>query len=94
MVMTTAAALLQICKLARKGTTPSQIGVILRDSNGIPQVGSITGSKVGMGWWRSGMCASDALERVRLAYSVAHMHAASTRYGPHGNACSHVDRRH
>lgn len=26
--------------------TPSQIGVILRDSNGIPQVGSITGSKV------------------------------------------------
>lgn len=28
-----------ICKLARKGMTPSQIGVYLRDSSGIPQVG-------------------------------------------------------
>jgi hypothetical protein len=27
-----------ICKLARKGMTPSQIGVLLRDSHGIPQV--------------------------------------------------------
>ena len=36
----------QICKLARKGHTPSQIGVILRDSHGIPQVGSVTSSKV------------------------------------------------
>jgi hypothetical protein len=27
-----------ICKLARKGVTPSQIGVVLRDSHGIPQV--------------------------------------------------------
>lgn len=29
-----------ICKMARKGMTPSQIGVLLRDSNGIPQVRS------------------------------------------------------
>lgn len=36
----------QVCKLAKKGLTPSQIGVILRDSHGIPQVNSITGSKV------------------------------------------------
>lgn len=35
-----------ICKLARKGMTPSQIGVVLRDSHGIPQVASVTGSKV------------------------------------------------
>jgi small subunit ribosomal protein S13e len=35
-----------ICKLARKGLTPSQIGVLLRDSHGIPQVTSITGNKV------------------------------------------------
>mmetsp|Transcript_12736 Transcript_12736/g.22521 ORF Transcript_12736/g.22521 Transcript_12736/m.22521 type:complete len:153 (-) Transcript_12736:2412-2870(-) len=35
-----------ICKLARKGMTPSQIGVVLRDSNGIPQVSSVTGSKI------------------------------------------------
>merc|ERR1712080_663951 len=36
----------QIIKFARKGLTPSQIGVILRDSHGVPQVKSVTGSKV------------------------------------------------
>ncbi|KAJ1919566.1 ribosomal 40S subunit protein S13 [Mycoemilia scoparia] len=36
----------QICKLAKKGITPSQIGVILRDSQGIPQVRFVTGNKV------------------------------------------------
>merc|ERR1711865_1129444 len=36
----------QICKLAKKGLTPSQIGVILRDSHGIAQVKSVTGNKV------------------------------------------------
>ena len=36
----------QICKLAKKGHTPSQIGVILRDFHGVPQVKSITGSKI------------------------------------------------
>ena len=35
-----------ICKLARKGMTPSQIGVLLRDSHGIPQVRYVTGTKV------------------------------------------------
>eukprot|EP01115_Flamella_aegyptia_P002275 TRINITY_DN136295_c0_g1_i1.p1 TRINITY_DN136295_c0_g1~~TRINITY_DN136295_c0_g1_i1.p1 ORF type:complete len:152 (-),score=33.97 TRINITY_DN136295_c0_g1_i1:87-542(-) len=35
-----------ICKLARKGCTPSQIGVILRDSHGVAQVSAVTGSKV------------------------------------------------
>ncbi|GAQ85311.1 40S ribosomal protein S13 [Klebsormidium nitens] len=35
-----------IVKLAKKGLTPSQIGVILRDSHGIAQVKSVTGSKV------------------------------------------------
>jgi small subunit ribosomal protein S13e len=35
-----------ICKLARKGLTPSQIGVVLRDSHGIPQVRAVTGSKI------------------------------------------------
>jgi small subunit ribosomal protein S13e len=33
----------QICKLARKGSTPSQIGVVLRDSHGIAQVKAVTG---------------------------------------------------
>ena len=36
----------QICKLAKKGLTPSQIGVVLRDSHGIAQVKSVTGNKV------------------------------------------------
>eukprot|EP00549_Striatella_unipunctata_P021454 CAMPEP_0118719834 /NCGR_PEP_ID=MMETSP0800-20121206/29743_1 /TAXON_ID=210618 ORGANISM="Striatella unipunctata, Strain CCMP2910" /NCGR_SAMPLE_ID=MMETSP0800 /ASSEMBLY_ACC=CAM_ASM_000638 /LENGTH=151 /DNA_ID=CAMNT_0006627343 /DNA_START=143 /DNA_END=601 /DNA_ORIENTATION=+ len=35
-----------VCKLAKKGLTPSQIGVILRDSNGIAQVCSVTGQKI------------------------------------------------
>lgn len=35
-----------ICKLARKGLTPSQIGVILRDSHGVGQVRFVTGAKV------------------------------------------------
>jgi small subunit ribosomal protein S13e len=35
-----------VCKLAKKGLTPSQIGVILRDSNGIAQVKHVTGQKV------------------------------------------------
>ena len=36
----------QIAKLARKGATPSQIGVILRDSHGISQVKLVTGKDV------------------------------------------------
>ncbi len=34
----------QICKLAKKGATPSQIGVVLRDSHGIAQVKVVTGT--------------------------------------------------
>ena len=34
----------QICKLARKGATPSQIGVVLRDSHGVAQVKVVTGT--------------------------------------------------
>jgi small subunit ribosomal protein S13e len=44
--ITTAEVEEHICKLAKKGLTPSQIGVILRDSHGIAQVNSVTGSKV------------------------------------------------
>lgn len=35
----------QICKLARKGATPSQIGVVLRDSHGVAQVKIVTGRR-------------------------------------------------
>ncbi|CAO1613051.1 unnamed protein product [Jaminaea pallidilutea] len=36
----------QILKLSRKGLTPSQIGVQLRDSQGIGQVRFVTGNKI------------------------------------------------
>eukprot|EP00744_Colponema_vietnamica_P008037 GILI01011489.1.p1 GENE.GILI01011489.1~~GILI01011489.1.p1 ORF type:complete len:152 (-),score=35.66 GILI01011489.1:125-580(-) len=36
----------EIVKFAKKGLTPSQIGVRLRDSMAIPQVVTITGSKI------------------------------------------------
>ncbi|KAL0635670.1 ribosomal 40S subunit protein S13 [Maublancomyces gigas] len=46
----------QICKLAKKGATPSQIGVVLRDSHGIAQVKVVTGtsslsSSLPIWWW-------------------------------------------
>ncbi|CDO52663.1 hypothetical protein DV495_002815 [Geotrichum candidum] len=36
----------QIIKYARKGLTPSQIGVLLRDSHGVTQVKVVTGNKI------------------------------------------------
>merc|ERR1712023_565830 len=36
----------EICNMAKKGYTPSQIGVVLRDSRGIPQVKMIAGNKI------------------------------------------------
>ena len=36
----------QIAQLAKKGLTPSQIGVVLRDSHGIPQVKRISGNSI------------------------------------------------
>jgi Ribosomal S13/S15 N-terminal domain len=36
----------QIHKLARRGMTPSQIGVVLRDSHGVAQVRFVTGNKI------------------------------------------------
>eukprot|EP00300_Choanocystis_sp_HF-7_P030014 c38757_g1_i1.p1 GENE.c38757_g1_i1~~c38757_g1_i1.p1 ORF type:complete len:161 (-),score=31.20 c38757_g1_i1:37-519(-) len=36
----------QICRLAKKGLTPSQIGVSLRDSQGVAHVKSVTGTKI------------------------------------------------
>merc|ERR1739842_208274 len=37
---------LQSYQLAKKGLTPSQIGVILRDSHGVVQVRYVTGNKI------------------------------------------------
>merc|ERR1719238_2412721 len=36
----------QVAKFAKKGLSPSQIGVILRDSHAIAQVKSVTGNKI------------------------------------------------
>jgi len=33
-------------KLSKKGLTPSQIGIVLRDSHGIAQVKNVTGTKI------------------------------------------------
>jgi hypothetical protein len=39
-----------ICKLAKKGATPSQIGVVLRDSHGVAQVKIVTGMESPCFW--------------------------------------------
>lgn len=36
----------QICKLSKKGLSPSQIGVVLRDSHGVAQSRWVTGAKI------------------------------------------------
>mmetsp|Transcript_68165 Transcript_68165/g.79312 ORF Transcript_68165/g.79312 Transcript_68165/m.79312 type:complete len:152 (+) Transcript_68165:53-508(+) len=44
--ITPAAVVELIIKLAKKGLTPSQIGVVLRDQHAIPQVRFLTGKKI------------------------------------------------
>lgn len=44
--LTPEAVVEQITKYARKGLTPSQIGVLLRDSHGVTQVKAVTGNKI------------------------------------------------
>ncbi len=44
-----------ICKLARKGASPSQIGVVLRDSHGVAQVKTVTGMLLRVNWIRIGI---------------------------------------
>jgi small subunit ribosomal protein S13e len=45
-----------IVKLAKKGLSPSQIGVLLRDQHGIPQVRFITGKKILRVLKKNGFC--------------------------------------
>ena len=52
----------QICKLAKKGATPSQIGVVLRDSHGVAQVKIVTG-----------MLSPDGLRRI-LKKTITNSH--------------------
>lgn len=50
-----------ICRLARKGATPSQIGVVLRDSHGVAQVKVVTGKRTSRRVLESGMEANETL---------------------------------
>lgn len=49
----------QICRLAKRGATPSQIGVILRDSHGIAQVRFVTGTLLS-----SSGCAQKSIQKT------------------------------
>lgn len=55
-------------KLARKGLTPSQIGVTLRDSHGIPQVRFVTGNKILRILKSNGACFTDQLLHQTLMH--------------------------
>ena len=59
-----------ICKHSKKGLTPSQIGVILRDSQGIPQVSAITGSKILRILKAQGVCSRALVGVYRAACAV------------------------
>lgn len=61
-----------VCKFARKGMSPSQIGVQLRDAQGIARVKSVTGNTVlrllkKNGAWRGGSwCRGTGLNPYRV----------------------------
>jgi len=63
-----------ICKLAKKGLTPSQIGVTLRDSFGIPQVKNVTGSKILRILKNHGMAAKIPEDLYHLIKKAISMH--------------------
>jgi small subunit ribosomal protein S13e len=73
MALTTGDLSEQIVKLAKKGMYPSQIGVLLRDQYGVPQVKGVTGSKVLRILKRSGLAPSipeDLYHMIKKAVSV------------------------
>lgn len=62
-----------VCKLAKNGMTPSQIGVILRDSHGIAQVKTVTGQKILRLLKRNGLAPSlpeDLYHLIKKAVSI------------------------
>mmetsp|Transcript_26252 Transcript_26252/g.35043 ORF Transcript_26252/g.35043 Transcript_26252/m.35043 type:complete len:152 (-) Transcript_26252:95-550(-) len=63
----------QVLLLAKKGMTPSAIGVNLRDSSGVPSVKSVTGSKILRILKRNGLAPSlpeDLYALVKKAVNV------------------------
>ena len=71
-----------ISKMAKKGRTPSQIGVLLRDSHGIAQVKSVTGSKV------LRILKGQGEPRPRRQAGRLHEWGAARRAGPATPACA------
>jgi len=65
----------QICKLAKKGATPSQIGVVLRDSHGVAQVKVVTGmfGCLYMGSHRFAVGVNNSLQVTRFSESSSPM---------------------
>ena len=56
-----------VCKLAKKGLTPSQIGVILRDNHGVAQVKSVAGTKILRLLKKNGACVGLSFEGVTVS---------------------------
>lgn len=77
----------QICKLAKKGATPSQIGVVLRDSHGIAQVKVVTGmctlGYAGSTSWMAMLTESSQVTRFSESSSLM------VRYSRHDSYCHH-----
>jgi hypothetical protein len=76
----------QVTKLAKKGLTPSQIGVILRDSHGIAQVSHVTGSKILRMLKKAGTLPTARMRhreralRASVANRASHAHRGSARF--------------
>lgn len=75
-----------ICKHAKKGLTPSQIGLQLRDSNGIAQIRSVTGSKIVRILKANGMIAFNIIPFHYLGFCSPM--SAFLFYRPNGSPCS------
>merc|ERR1711909_142334 len=74
----------QIFKLAKKGLTPSQIGVILRDSHGVAQVRFITGNKILRILKSKGMAPQlpeDCYHLIKKAVSIRNIWSVTGRTG-------------
>ena len=70
-----------VCKLAKKGHTPSQIGVLLRDTHAVGQIRSITGANVVRILKSNGLAPSmpeDLYHLIKKAVSV-HKHLEHNR---------------
>ncbi|XP_035538702.1 40S ribosomal protein S13-like [Juglans regia] len=63
-----------ICKFAKKGLTPFQIGVILRDSHGIALVKTVTRSKILHIWKVHGLAPENSEDLYHLIKKAVPIH--------------------